>query len=100
MTTHHTSLYDEKTNPAPNGVLKQELMTLEQTSDGIRITRLKRRFSGDAVNISFDSGRKERMKNAMPQMIALLDSARHLLSKIMFKIFGSHPSNINHYTVS
>ena len=31
MTTHHTSLYDDKTNPAPNGVLKQELVTLEQT---------------------------------------------------------------------
>ena len=27
MTTHHTSLYDDKTNPAPNGVLKQELVT-------------------------------------------------------------------------
>ena len=36
MTTHHTSLYDDKTNPAPNGVLKQELVTLEQTPDGIR----------------------------------------------------------------
>jgi hypothetical protein len=55
MTTHHTSLYDDKTNPAPNGVLKQELVTLEQTSDGIRITRLKRRFSGEAVNNSFES---------------------------------------------
>jgi hypothetical protein len=61
MTTHHTSLYDDKTNPAPNGVLKQELVTLEQTPDGIRITRLKRRFSGDAVNISFESERKERI---------------------------------------
>ena len=55
MTTHHTSLYDDKTNPAPNGVLKQELVTLEQTPDGIRITRLKRRFSGEAVNSSFES---------------------------------------------
>ena len=55
MTTHHTSLYDDKTNPAPNGVLKQELVTLEQTTEGIRITRLKRRFSGDSVNSSFES---------------------------------------------
>ena len=61
MTTHHTSLYDEKTNPAPNGLLKQELVTLEQTSDGIRIIRLKRRFSGDAVNSSFENERKERI---------------------------------------
>ena len=55
MTTHHTSLYDDNTNPAPVGVLKQELVTLEQTPDGIRIIRLKRRFSGEAVNTSFES---------------------------------------------
>ena len=55
MTPHHTSLYDDKTNPAPNGVLTQELVTLEQTPDGIRITRLKRRFSGDAVDSSFEN---------------------------------------------
>jgi len=55
MTTHHTSLYDDKTNPAPNGVLRQELVTLEQTPDGIRIIRVKRRFSGGSVNRSFES---------------------------------------------
>jgi len=55
MTTHHTSLYDDKTNSAPNGVLKQELVTLEQTPNGIQITRLKRRFSGGSVNSSFES---------------------------------------------
>jgi len=55
MITHHTSLYNDKTNPAPDGVLKQELITLEQTPDGIRITRLKRRFSGEAVDSSFES---------------------------------------------
>jgi hypothetical protein len=55
MTTHHTSLYDDNTNPAPVGVLKQELVTLEQTPDGIRITLLKRRFFGEAVNTSFKS---------------------------------------------
>ena len=55
MTTHHTSLCDDKTNPAPNGVLKQELVTLEQTPNGIQLTRLKRRFSGGSVNSSFES---------------------------------------------
>ena len=56
MTTHHTtSLYDDKTNPALNGILKQELVTLEQTPDGIRITRLKRQFSGGPVNSSYES---------------------------------------------
>ena len=55
MTTHHNSLYDKKANPAPNGVLKQELTTLEQTRDGIRITRLKRHFCGKVVNSSFES---------------------------------------------
>ena len=55
MTTHHNYLYDEKANPATNGVIKQELITLEQTPDGIRITRLKRHFSGEAVNSSFKS---------------------------------------------
>ena len=55
MTTHHTSLYDDKANPAPDGVLKQELVTLEQTPEGIRITRLKRRFSDSSVNSSFES---------------------------------------------
>ena len=55
MTAHHTFLYNNKTNPAPNGVLKQELVTLEKTPDGIRTTRLKRRFSGEAVNSSFES---------------------------------------------
>ena len=30
MTTHHTSLYDDETNPAPTMVLNQELFTIEQ----------------------------------------------------------------------
>jgi hypothetical protein len=55
MTTHHTSLYDDTTNPAPNGVLKQELVTLEQIPNGIQLTRLKRRFSGGSINSSFES---------------------------------------------
>ena len=55
MTTHLTSLYDDKTNPAPNAVLKQEPVTLEQTPYGTRITRLNRRFSGGFVSSSFAS---------------------------------------------
>jgi hypothetical protein len=55
MTTHHTSLYDEKTNPAPESVLKQELVTIEQTADGVRITRLKRRFGRQTISDSFES---------------------------------------------
>ena len=55
MTTHHTSLYDDKTNPAPESVLKQELVTIEQTADGMCITRLKRRFGRQSINDSFES---------------------------------------------
>ena len=47
MTTHHTSLYDDKTNPAPIMVISQELLTTEQTEYGVRITKLKRQFNGD-----------------------------------------------------
>lgn len=55
MTTHHVSLYNDKTNPAPDGVIKQELVTIQQTSDGIRITRLKRRFGSSNSADSFES---------------------------------------------
>ena len=55
MTTHHTSLYDEKTNPAPERVLKQELVTIEQTADGVSITRLKRRFGQLSASDSYES---------------------------------------------
>jgi hypothetical protein len=55
MTAHHTSLYDEKTNPAPKSVLTQELVTIEQTADGVRITRLKRRFGLLSASDSYES---------------------------------------------
>jgi hypothetical protein len=55
MTTHHVSLYNDKTNPAPDGVIKQELVTIQQTSDGVRITRLKRRFGTFNSDDSFES---------------------------------------------
>ena len=55
MTTHHTSLYDDKTNPAPTIVISQELLTTEQTEYGVRITKLKRQFNGDRSTDSYES---------------------------------------------
>ena len=49
MTTHHTSLYNSDTTPAPCKVLKQELVTWEESPNGIRIARLTRTF-GDAAH--------------------------------------------------
>jgi hypothetical protein len=45
MTTHHVSLYHTKTNRPDSTVLKQELVTYQQTSSGLKITRLERAFS-------------------------------------------------------
>ena len=55
MTTHHTSLYDDKTNPAPTMVISQELLTTEKTEYGVRITKLKRQFNGDGSTDSYES---------------------------------------------
>ena len=55
MTTHHTSLYDDKTNPAPIMVISQELLTTEQTEYGVRITKLKRQFNDDGSTDSYES---------------------------------------------
>ena len=55
MTTHHTSLYDDKTNPAPDGVLKQELVTWEETDTGFRLVRLCRSYGLDGHYDSFSS---------------------------------------------
>ena len=55
MTTHHTSLYDDETNPVPTTVLKQELFTTEQTEYGVRITKLKRQFSVNGSTDSYES---------------------------------------------
>ena len=55
MTTHHTSQYDDKTNPAPTMVISQELLTTEQTEYGVRITKLKRQFNGDGLTDSYES---------------------------------------------
>jgi len=55
MTTHHTSLHDDETNPAPTTVLKQELCTTEQTKYGVRVTKLKRQFSDGGSTDSYES---------------------------------------------
>ncbi len=44
MTTHHVSLYNSKTNQPDSNVLKQELITYQQTSSGLKITKLERSF--------------------------------------------------------
>ena len=51
MTTHHVSLYHPKTNQPESTVLKQELITYQQTSSGLTITKLERSFSnGDHLD--------------------------------------------------
>ena len=51
MTTHHVSLYHHKTNKPEGAVLKQELVTYQQTSSGLKITKLERSFSkGDHLD--------------------------------------------------
>ena len=55
MTTHHTSLYNSDTNPAPHKGLKQELITWEETPNGIRIARQTRTYAGPAHSDTFTS---------------------------------------------
>ena len=51
MTTHHVSLYHPKTNQPESTVLKQELITYQQTASGLTITKLERSFSnGDHLD--------------------------------------------------
>ena len=51
MTTHHVSLYHSKTKQPDITVLKQELITYQQTSSGLKITKLQRTFSnGDHLD--------------------------------------------------
>ena len=44
MTTHHVSLYHTKNNQPDSTVLKQELITYQQTDTGMKITKLERSF--------------------------------------------------------
>ena len=51
MTTHHVSLYHSKKNQPELKVLKQELVTYQQTETGLTITKLERLFSnGDHLD--------------------------------------------------
>tara|TARA_B100001564_G_scaffold310266_1_gene281820 strand:+ start:403 stop:642 length:240 start_codon:yes stop_codon:yes gene_type:complete len=52
MTAHHVSLYHPETNPAEGTVLKQDLVTYQQTGSCLKITTLERSFSS---NDHFDS---------------------------------------------
>ena len=45
MTTHHVSLYHSETNQPDSIVLKQELVTYQQTPFGLKVTKLERFFS-------------------------------------------------------
>jgi len=55
MTKRHVSLYDENDNPAPVSGVRQELVTIEQTEQGIRIVRFKKRFKQGEILESFES---------------------------------------------
>ena len=46
MTTHQVPLYHTKTNQPDSSVLKQELVTYQQTASGLRVTKLERSFKG------------------------------------------------------
>ena len=55
MTRHHVSLYHPEKNPPEVTVLKQELVTYQQTGFGLKITKLERSFSSDDYLDSYTS---------------------------------------------
>ena len=55
MTNRHASLYHTETNQPAGKVLKQELITYEQTDYGIKISRLERSFGADSHSDSYES---------------------------------------------
>ena len=55
MNTHHVSLYNQKTNRPDSNVLKQELITYEQTAYGLKVTRFERSFNDDSHLDNFTS---------------------------------------------
>ena len=46
MSIHHTSLYNSNENKPVTRVVKQELITYEQTDFGLKIAKLERSFTG------------------------------------------------------
>ena len=55
MSIHHTSLYNSNDNKPAGHVLKQELITYEQTEFGLKIAKLERSFTGAEHADSFTS---------------------------------------------
>lgn len=55
MSTHHTSLYNTDDNKPARRVLKQELITYEQTEFGLKIAKLERSFTGAEHSDSYTS---------------------------------------------
>jgi hypothetical protein len=55
MNIHHTSLYNDTENKPVGRVLKQELVTYEQTEFGLKIAKLERSFTGAEHTDSYTS---------------------------------------------
>jgi hypothetical protein len=55
MSYHHTSLYNIDDNKPVTRVVKQELITYEQTEFGLKITKLERSFTGAEHTDSYTS---------------------------------------------
>jgi len=55
MSIHHTSLYNTDKNKPVTRVIKQELITYEQTEFGLKIAKLERLFTGTEHSDSYTS---------------------------------------------
>ena len=55
MSIHHTSLYNTDDNKPVTRVVKQELITYEQTEFRLKIAKLERSFTGAEHTDSFTS---------------------------------------------
>ena len=55
MSIHHTSLYNTDDNKPVTRVVKQELITYEQTEFGLKIAKLGRSFTGAEHTDSYTS---------------------------------------------
>ena len=55
MSIHHTSLYNTDDNKPESRVVKQELVTYEQTEFGLKIAKLERSFTGADYTDSYTS---------------------------------------------
>jgi len=55
MSIHHTSLYNTDNNKPVTRVVKQELITYEQTEFGLKIAKLERSFTGAEHTDSYTS---------------------------------------------